>query len=71
MKLTPGQIEGIKTKLSLTGEQTAQLRNELTRISAQADQAADGFLAKIAQSKYTWLIVIAIIAAAWVLGRLA
>lgn len=68
MKLTPEQIEAIKTKLGLSPLQTAQLRTELTRLSTQADQAADSFLAKIGKSKYTWLIIIGIIAAAWALG---
>jgi hypothetical protein len=33
-----------------------------------ADQQADNWLAKIAKSKWSWAIVIGIIAAAWLLG---
>lgn len=68
MKLSQAQIEGIKTKLGLSPTQVAQLKNELTRLSGQADQAADNWLAKIGKSKWTWAIIIAIIAAAWALG---
>ncbi|MBL8500028.1 MAG: hypothetical protein JNL77_05480 [Nitrosomonas sp.] len=70
MKLSQEQINELKAKLGLTDFQATELKARLATFSAQADQAADGLLAKITQSKYTWLIVIAIIAAAYVLGRL-
>lgn len=70
MKLTQEQINELKAKLGLTDFQATELKARLATFSAQADQAADGLLAKITQSKYTWLIVITIIAAAWALGRI-
>lgn len=68
MKLTQAQISELKAKLGLTEAQAAELKARLATFSAQADQAADSFLAKIGKSKYTWLIIIGIIATAWVLG---
>jgi hypothetical protein len=68
MKLTQEQINELKAKLGLTDFQATELKARLATFSAQADQAADGFLAKIGKSKYTWLIIITIVAAVWALG---
>lgn len=68
MNLTPQQIDALKTKLGLTSAQAAQLKNSLTEFASQADQQADGLLAKISKSKWTWAIVAGILAAAWLLG---
>ncbi len=71
MKLTPEQIAEIAKRMSLSPAQAVQLKSELSKFSDKADQAADGLLAKIGKSKYTWLIIIGIIATAWALGRIA
>ena len=68
MKLTAEQIYNLKQKLGLNDFQVTQLKAELMNISVQADQAADGLLVKMGKSKYTWLIIIGVIAAAWALG---
>ncbi len=68
MKLTPQQIESLKAKLGLNPAQVAQLKNSLEDFASQADQKADGVLAKIANSKWTWAIVAGILVAAWLLG---
>lgn len=68
MNLTTQQIEALKTKLGLTSAQTAQLKNSLTEFASQADQKADGLLAKISNSKWTLVIVAGILVAAWLLG---
>lgn len=68
MNLTPQQIESLKTKLGLSPQQVAQLKNSLTEFASQADQKADGLLAKISKSRWTWAIVAGILVAAWLLG---
>ena len=68
MQLTPQQIENLRTKLSLSLTQTAQLKNELSKFSEQADAAVDNWLVKIGKSKWTWAIVLGIVAAAWAFG---
>lgn len=68
MKLTQQQIEALKTKLGLSPAQVAQLKNSLTEFASQADQKADGLLAKISNSRWTWVIVAGILVAAWLLG---
>lgn len=68
MKLTPEQIAEIAKRMSLSPAQAVQLKSELSAFSDKADQAADSLLAKIGKSKYTWLIIIGIIATAWALG---
>ncbi|MDE2388928.1 MAG: hypothetical protein KGN35_07600 [Betaproteobacteria bacterium] len=71
MKLTPEQSTRLKLKFGLTDFEMTQLKAELLSFSAQSNQAADGVLAKIGKSQYTWLIIIGIIAAAWALSRIA
>lgn len=68
MKMTQAQLDELKAKMRLSDAQVAELKLRLNNFADQADQAADGLLAKIGKSKYTWLIIIGIIAAAWALG---
>lgn len=68
MKLTQAQLDELKAKMRLSDAQIAELKLRLNNFANQADQAADSFLAKIGKSKYTWLIIIGIIATAWALG---
>lgn len=70
MNLTPQQIESLKTKLGMTPDQVAQLKNSLEDFASQADQKADGLLTKISNSKWTWAIIAGILVAAWLLGYL-
>lgn len=53
-------------KINLTEEQ----KRKLQEAAMIADQQADNWLAKIAKSKWSWAIVIGIIAAAWLFGYL-
>lgn len=68
MKLTQAQINELKAKMGLSDAQIAELKLRLNNFADQADQAADNWLAKLGKSKWTWAIIIAIVAASWALG---
>lgn len=51
-------------KLNLTDDQ----KRKLQEAALQADQHADNWLAKVAKSKWSWAIVVGIVAAAWLFG---
>ena len=68
MKLTEQQILDLKARVRLSDAQVKELQARLSAYSAQADAAVDGWLAKITKSKWSWAIVLGIIAAAWLSG---
>lgn len=70
MKLTPEQVQELKRKMGLSDAQVAELKVRLSAFAAQADEAVDNWLIKIAKSKWSWAIVLAILAAGWLLQGL-
>lgn len=50
--------------LNLTEEQ----KQKLQQAAETADQQTDNLLVKIGKSKWSWVIVLGILAAAWLLG---